>query len=465
MRILRFNNKGWRARFDDGFDADNLSRIADAFGYIWADAHPGSTILVGYDTRFNGRLFAGAVANVLASYGLHVIVSDKPCPTPALGWSIQENTSAVGGVMLTASSASCEFGGISARAANGGPVSNEFYDAVTRIVSPTPVVARGSYSYGDFTTDYLEHLKTLVDVDVVRNAALSVVVDPLYGSGRGYLAALLKSMGCRVHEIHNNENPDFEGLHPAPCEPWIDTCEQAVRTYEAGMGLVLDGDGDRFCVIDENGALVTPHKTTPLVMEHLVNNHCMDGRVVATFSSSAYVKRQADRLGCDYTAVPMGFTRIYDEFVENDVILGADEYGGISYPQHLPERDGLLSALLIVEYVSRQGRSLSTLVRELEQNLGAMHYIRKDIQLDAASIQSFRNILPGLYLPEVCGMKPVSIGHSDGLVLRFSDDSWVQLRPSRTEALVRACAEAPNPGLAGRLATEACAGALANLPC
>lgn len=464
MQIIRFNNKGWRARFDDGFDEQNVSRVADALGYIWADAHPGATILVGYDTRFNGRGLAGVVAGVLSSYGLRAVVSDQPCPTPALGWSVARDTAIAGGVMLTASSASCEYGGISARAANGGPVSDEFYDAVSRIVSSAPVVARGPYAYADFVGPYLEHLKGLVDAHAIANASPSVVVDPLYGSGRGLLSGLLKSLGCRVHEIHNNENPDFEGLHPAPTEPWVDTCEQAVVAFGSDMGLVLDGDGDRFGVIDEKGRYVTPHLAIPLIMEHLVNDRGQYGRVVTTYSSSACVRRQAERLDCDFTAVPMGFSRIYGEFVEGDVLIGADEYGGICYPSHLVERDGLLSALLMVEYVACAKKSVSELVEELVAQIGAMHYIRRDIHLDAASIQSFRNILPGLNLNKVCGMRPVAIGHSDGLVLRFADDSWVQLRPSRTEPLVRACAEAPDIRMANRLADRACKKALEHMP-
>ena len=160
----------------------------------------------------------------------------------------------------------------------------------------------------------------------------------------------------------------------------------------------------------------------------------------------------------------MGFVRIYDEFVEGDVLLGADEFGGICVPSHLPERDGLLSALLIVECMAVRAFSMADLVNELVQNLGTMHYMRRDIRLDVASIQSFRNILPGLYLRDVCGMEPIEVGHSDGLVMRFSDDSWVQLRPSRTEALIRACAEAPDVQMAHHLAEEACKGALKQLP-
>lgn len=464
MRIIRFDNKGWRVRFDDGFNEENLSRIADAFACIWADAYPGATIMVGYDTRFNGRGFAALVAGVLASYGLHVLVSSGPCPTPALGWSIAQDQDAKGGIMLTASSASCEFGGISARGADGGPVSEGFYDAAARIVSSAPVSERGTFSYVDMVTPYVQHLKAMVDAKAIAKAALVVVVDPMHGAACGCLAELLRSLGCRVHEIHNNLDPELGGLHPMAAEPWVDTCEQAVTTYQANVGIALDGDGDRFVLVDETGRLVSPHKTTPLLMEHMIRNRNVRGRVVVTHSCSEYVRRQAEYLGCELTAVPMGFSRIHSELIEKDVLLGAEEYGGVCIPTHLPERDGLLASLLMVEYMAMSHKSLSELVNQLQQRVGNMHYIRRDIRLDVASTQSFRNILPGLNLKEVCGMRPVWVSHSDGLILRFENGSWVQLRPSRTEALVRACAEAPSKGLANRLADEACEGVLKYLP-
>lgn len=464
MRIIRFDNKGWRTRFDEGFDEENLSRVADAFGFMWSDAYPGSTIYVGYDTRFNMRQLAGVVAGVLASCGLRTVVSDTWCPTPALGWSVAQDEHAVGGVMLTASSASSEYGGISARAADGGPVADEFYDAATRIVSSTAIDKRAAFETMDIMTPYLNALRARSDVRLIEEARLNVVVDPLYGSGRGHLAKLLRSVGCRVHEVHGEELPDFGGLHPLPQEPWAGQCEHAVRSFGCDVGIMLDGDGDRMGVVDETGRYVTPHRTAPLIMEHLVQDRGLQGRIVATFSSSACIRRQAERLACEFTAVPMGFTRIYREFVEGDVLMGVEEFGGVCLPDHMPERDGLLAALMIVEHLACRKQSASSLVAKLEQKLGSMHYVRRDIRLDAASIQAFRNILPGLNLSEVCGMSPVMVSHSDGLYLRFVDDSWVQLRPSRTEPLVRACAESSVEARANALGEVACDKALRLLP-
>ena len=464
MRIIRFDNLGWRARFDDGFNEENVARAAAALGRIWADMQPGATVYVGYDTRFNGPGLARVAGGVLAGMGMRAVIAEEACPTPALGWTVAHDETAVGGVMLTASSASSAYGGISARLADGGPVPEDYYEAATQLVaSLQPSVSKG-VEYVDMLGPYCESVLGQVDVRAIADASPDIVVDPLYGSARGVLANLLRSMGCRVLELHNDEAPDFGGLHPSPSEPWVDKAEQAVRQRGFDGAIVLDGDGDRLGLVDENGRFVTPHLMEALILEHLVRNRGQRGRVVATWSSSAYIKRQASRLDCAYTPVPMGFTRIYGEFVDRDVLMGCEELGGVAYPAHLAERDAILSGLLLVEYLSTSGVKVSDLVNELVYDLGELHYINRDIRLDAASTQSFRNILPGLNLNKVCGMTPVSVGHADGLLLRFEDDSWVQLRPSRTKPLVRACAEAHDKTLARRLAKEACDGALAQLP-
>lgn len=464
MRIIRFDNTGWRARFDDGFDRRNVGRAAAALGYIWSHARPGSTIYVGYDTRFDGAGMARAVGEALHGLGLRAIVSQEPCPTPALGWSVAHDENAVGGVMLTASSATSEFGGISARSADGGPVTEEFYEAATQVVSPTAPTIDIDVEYADLLGPYRNHLLTTVDTQAIARASLRLVADPMYGATRGFLADLLRRAGCEVLELHGEDLPDFGGLRPAPVTPWIETAQQAVRQHKCAGAFALDGDGDRLGVVDERGVFVTPHRMTPLIMEHLVKNRGYEGRIVRTYSSSAYISRQAERLGCPVTNVPMGFTSIYREFIDGDVLLGSEEYGGIAYPMHMPERDGIMSSLLLVEYLANSGATLGELTDELVEQLGVLHYIRRDIQLDVASIQSFRNILPGLNPKSVCGMRPVYVGHADGLVLRFEDDAWIQLRPSRTSSLVRARAEASSPEIAEKMVDEACQKALARLP-
>lgn len=441
--ILRFGIDGWQARFDDGFTEANVSRVADALALHWASSRPGATAYVGFDTRHGSEAFARRVGSVLASYGLRVRLADGPCPTPAVAWSCSQDANGVGSVIITASERSCEFGGILVRGSDGGPVARSVLESVEQSISSSPATGQGAYEEFDLVTPYLESLASRVDRAAVEGRGARVVVDAMYGASVGHLADLLSRLGCDVSEIHMERHEDFSGLHPVPQEPWADACEQAVLLHHADIGLMLDGDGDRAGIVDERGRLLPPRVVVPLVMELLAREHGATGRVITTLTSSACVLRQAELLGLETVSVPVGFSRIYREIIEGDVLLGAEEYGGICVPDHLRERDGLLVCLLLVELLSRSGATLSELVEGLESRVGSMCYARRDVHLEPAATQAFRNILPGLNPADVAGKVPVEVSHADGLRLQFEDDSWVLMRPSRAGALVRVYAEAP----------------------
>ena len=454
--IIRFGADGWNARFTDCFTEENVARVADALALMWADASPGATVYVGYDTRHASADLARTVAGVLASYGLVVRVSETACPTPAVAWTCAHDPSAVGAVILTASERSCEFGGLIVRDADGGPVTRKFLDGVEQTISAVPTSGRGAFEERDIMTPYLRSLASRVDRDAIASARPKVVVDPMYGAAAGHLAGLLSRLGCEVIEIHGEPREDFGGIHPDPQDPWADACEQAVVANGADIGVVLDGDADRAGVVDERGSVLPARTITPLILGHVVEGHGARGRVVSTLACSACVARQASRLGCEHTSVPVGFSRIYGELREGDVLFGAEEYGGICIPDHLRERDGLLVCLLAVEMLVVSGMSVTEQVAELESKIGSMRYARRDVRLDPAVTQTLRNVLPGLNPSELAGRTPVEVSHGDGLRLQFEDDSWVLIRPSRAGSLVRVYAEAPTGGALGELLSAAC---------
>ena len=270
------------------------------------------------------------------------------------------------------------------------------------------------------------------------------------------LSAALDRLGCKVTEIHAGPCEDFCGLHPEPCDPWAAECEEAVSATGADMGFLLDCDGDRAGVVDENGDILLPHELSPLILGHLVENRGEFGRVVVTLTCSARIARQAERLGCPLTSVPVGFSRIYREMREGDVVLGCEEYAGLSFPSHLPERDGLLSCLLAAELAASSGLPLRRLVRGMGDRIGHMRYTRRDVRLDPAATQAFRNVLPGLNPGSVAGRRPVEVSHADGLRLQFDDGSWVLMRPSRSDPVVRVYSEAPTEGERDRLLDASC---------
>ncbi len=454
--IIRFGNDGWHARFDEGFDSQNVMRVADALGLLWADEAPasGGTVYVGYDTRHRSDEFAREAAGAIAAYGLTVKVSSTPCPTPAVGWNCAHDPKALGGVVITSSERSCEYGGLIVRGADGGTCPREFLDKVEQEIFQQASTEAGSFEVTDFVAPYAEALGRFVGGPAIR--PLKVVVDPMYGSASGVLAGLVRSLGHEVIEIHAEKTEDFDGIHPDPKDPWADACEQAVVATGADLGILVDGDGDRAAAVDEYGNILAVRELTPLLLSYIGGELGMRGRVVTTLTCSASVELEARRLGFEYASVPVGFGRIYRELQEGDVLLGAEEYGGISIPAHLKERDGLLVCLLLVQMVSKSGLTLRELVNKLDAQIGSRRYIRRDLRLEPALTQAFRNVLPGLNPQEIAGRVPVDVSHADGLRLQFDDDSWVLMRPSRTDSVVRVYAEAPSARERDELLEAAC---------
>lgn len=454
--IIRFGVDGWHARFTDGFDEEGVARVADALSLLWSREAPGAAVYVGYDTRHGSADYARLVAGILAARGLEVAVSDCACPTPAVAWSCARDERAVGAVVLTASERSCEYGGLLVRGADGGPVSRTLLDEVEQAIPMAATDERGPYEVRDLVSPYLGALLAFVDRELIAAAHPKVVVDAMYGAGTSHLARLLGEAGCEVVEIHVERREDFGGIHPEPQDPWADACEQAVVAHGARLGLLLDGDGDRASVVDERGIIVPTRTLAPLVMGELVEGHGLSGRVVMTLTCSTCIMRQAERLGCDVSVVPVGFPRIYREFLEGDVLMGVEEYGGIGVPAHLAERDGLLVCLLAVECLCRSGGGMSDAVGSLSGLIGSTCYARRDVRLDPAAGQAFRNVLPGLNPSGLAGLRPVEVSHADGLRLQFADGSWALVRPSRAGSAVRVYAEAPTGGERDRLLDAAC---------
>lgn len=454
--IIRFGNDGWHARFDGDFTLENVARVADALGLSWADAAPGATIYIGYDTRHEAKRFARLMGEVMASYGLHIFLSSSVSPTPAVEWACAHDPQALGAVIITGSERSCEYCGVLVRTSDGSSASHTFLDKVEDLIPSQAPDARGPVYEIDFVEPYLDDLIENVDPPVFAKRPLSVVVDPLYGAGIGCLSSVLRRLGCTVAQIHDEHLPDFAGLHPEPIDPWADKCEQAVVARGADLGLLLDGDGDRFAVVDETGRLLTPHQFTPLIIEHLAVNRKRSGRVVTTLSSSSSIIAMARELGLEVSSLPVGFSRLYRELREQDVLIGCEEYGGIVIPSHLFERDGLLGCLLICEMVATSGKSLSELLAQSEARLGRRCYIRRDVRLETGQSSVLRTVLPGLNPEEVAGRVPVEVSHADGMRLDFEDGSWVLVRPSRTDPIARVYAEAGSECVRDELLEATC---------
>ncbi|MDO8962996.1 MAG: phosphoglucosamine mutase [Coriobacteriia bacterium] len=464
-RPIRFGTDGWRAVIGDDFTYDNLRRVADAAGRVFAADSPGGTVVVGYDTRFEAGAFAAAAAEVLASHGLVVKVSDRYCPTPALCWSVARDETAIGGVMLTASHNPAPYLGFKLRMSDGGASPVSFTDRVEAELADAPPAARGAFESFDLIGPYLAALRSLVDEDAIRAAGLKVLVDPLYGAGRGYLAETLRSLGVEVTELHGEANPGFGGLHPEPIPPHIDRARDIVRERGLDAAFITDGDADRIGAADGTGAFVNPHRIICLVARHLIEDKGQCGKIVKTLSTSVLVDRLARILNVETVTTPVGFKWIYEEMVKGGVLIGGEESGGIGMPLHVRERDGLLMSLLLAEMMAQRQMGLGDLVADLLALTGTMEYGRVDLRLDAARKDAFVASWASLSPATVAGLPVGEIVRADGIKFLLPDDAWLLMRASGTEPLVRIYAEAADQGAvdallaAGRAMAEGGAGA------
>ncbi|PKQ38028.1 MAG: phosphoglucosamine mutase [Actinobacteria bacterium HGW-Actinobacteria-1] len=451
---IHFGTDGWRAVIADDFTYENLRRVADAAGRVFSQDHPGGLVLVGFDTRFEAGSFAAAAAEVLASHGLRVKLSDRYLPTPALCWAVAHDDDAIGGVMLTASHNPAPYLGFKLRMEDGGASPVAFTQRVEAALLDAAPDDRGTFETVDLVGPYLTALKAFVNADAIAASGLHVVVDPLYGAGQSYLAETLRSLGVTVTEIHHELNPGFGGLHPEPIPPHIDEARDLVRTQGLDAAFITDGDADRIGAADRTGAFVNPHRIIALVTRHLVEDRGMTGRIVKTLSTSVLVDRLAAHLGLEVVTTPVGFKWIYEEMVKGGVLLGGEESGGIGIPAHVRERDGLLMALLLAEMMGQRGQGLAELVDDLIAVTGPMEYGRIDLRLDTATVARFVASIPALAPASLAGLEVREVIRADGIKFLLPDDAWLLMRTSGTEPLVRIYAEASSAGVVDDLLAE-----------
>jgi phosphomannomutase len=490
---VHFGTDGWRAIIDEDFNPTTVTRVADAAARVFAEQRTDgvNTLLIGYDCRLDAGRYAALVATVLASHGFDVRISDAYCPTPTLCWTIAHDPQALGGIMLTSSHNPSEYLGIKLRMVDGGASPASFTDKVEAALldnppacfdealanfeaahngipgDPSTSLAQADYLvFSDFMTDYLAALSASVDAELIAAAKLRVVLDPLFGAGRGYLARTLESLGVEVVEVNGATDPTFNGLHPEPIMPWVKVGAEKVAELGFDACFVTDGDADRIGAIDDTGTYVTSHRVLSLIIGHLAENRKQTGRVVRTQAGSNLLQRQCDRLGLTLTTKAIGFKWIYEEMLKGDVLIGGEESGGIGIPTHVRERDGLLMALLLTELMATTGKKLSVLVDELLATLGTLEYARRDlrltperkdaflaghVQVEGADTTPYRDAFAAL------GETLEQVDRTDGVKFHLASDAWLLVRPSGTEPLVRVYAEAADMPQVEALLTIGCA--------
>ena len=453
---IRFGTDGWRDVIAAGFTFANVRRAAAAYADHLV-ARGGGLVLVGYDTRFLGREFAEQTAAVLAERGLEARVSVEYLPTPALSFAVRRY-GAAGGVMITASHNPPKYGGFKLKGPYGGTATEEIYADVASRVPAGPVPeGRGSFGTFDVRDDYYEALEALVDVEALRAAAPRIVHDAIGGAGAGWLAGFAARTGAlEVIEVRGRPDPLFHGVNPEPIPVNVGSTAELMHDAAERPGAplfaaVTDGDADRLGVVLPGGGFFDAHQVFAVMLDHL-HRRGGRGRVVKTFTVSRVIERLAAARGLNVTETPVGFKYIVDAMLApgEPVLIGGEESGGIGLAGHLPERDGIANALVLLEAVVTSGEPLAEAFARIERETGWRHaYDRLDLRLGgAAAMAAVKERLadpPGAFGSwRVAGSEDL-----DGLKLNLERDgevaAWVLFRASGTEPLLRVYCEAPTP--------------------
>jgi phosphomannomutase len=462
---IHFGTDGWRAVISDTFTYSNLRMVAQAIADAvasddWDKSGNGGQapdprkIVVGFDTRFLSDRYAIEVARVLSANGFTVLLSQSDAPTPAISYAVKNNN-AVAAVMITASHNAPRYNGVKLKAAFGGSALPEQSRRVEIYINDNEQRARGpnlmEYEKAremgliqkfNPLPAYFDHLRNLIDTDVISNERLRVVVDSMYGSGRGVMKAFLKGTSCEVFEIRGEMNPGFGGVHPEPIEKHLGPLASAISSGMGNFGVCTDGDADRIGAMDERGNFVDPHKIMALSLKYLVEKRGLSGAVVRTVSTTRMIDRLAKRYGLTLYETPVGFNHIADYMMSEDVLIGGEESGGISFKGHIPEGDGTAMGLLLIEMVAAEKKSLHEMVNELLADVGPTFYERSDLRLSRPVAKAEMTDLLTKQAPaEIGGEKVTEISTRDGIKYILADDSWLLIRPSGTEPVLRVYAE------------------------
>ena len=465
--MIAFGPTGWRGIIAEDFTFTGVRAVSQAIGeHIRAEAPQAGQrgVVVGHDSRFLSEAFAAQVARVLAAQGVKTLLCERDAPTPAVVFEILRRQAA-GGVIVAADGDPPEYNGLRFVADWGGPMLPRAAQAIqeranallagprVEEVPTNEAEARGLIERTNPREAYLERLRSLVNLEMIREARLKVVVDPMYGSAQGYLDTLLREAGCEVGVLHHWRDPHFGGRAPAPADTHLQELAFQVAETSAHLGLATDGDAERFGLVDADGTTVEPNYFLGLLLRHLVETRGWTGGVARTVATSHLVDAVAHRLKVSTHETPVGFASIGDLIARDMIVLGGEENGGLSVKGHVPEKDGILACLLAAELVASRGRArLRTLLQELYAEVGSFLTKRASYRLEPSTVETLQARLeqpPG----NVAGLAVIEVTRLDGVKLILEDGSWLLFRLSGTEPVVCLHAEAPTEEGLDRLIT------------
>ncbi len=456
MTDIKFGTDGWRGIIADDFTFANVRRVAGAMAsYINKHEDPARGVIVGYDTRFISDSAARVVAEVVAGAGIPVRLANDYVPTPAVSYNVK-TLGAAGGVMVTSSHNPWNWNGVKFKAKFGGSatpaIMKAIEDELAAEAMPSGRVAE--IEEVDLKPAYIEAVCQFADLEVIRKANFKFAIDSMYGSGRGVLPGIFDKNGLRYVAIRQEVNPLFPGINPEPIIPHVALLQETVVREKCHAGLATDGDADRIGAVAEDGSFVDSHKCFAVLLNWLLVRKKWPGDVVRAFNTTGMVDRIAARHGRKLHEVSIGFKYAADLMMEREILIAGEESGGIGYGRFLPERDGILNALLLANVMAEEGKPLGQLVADLQHEYGAHYYGRRDLHI---SDEMKNGAVRRAGDPATTRIGPYAVlrkQNRDGVKFYLDTpkngggaDAWVLFRASGTERLLRVYVEAATPDL------------------
>ena len=461
MGQIQFGTDGWRAVIAEDFTFTNLERVAQATADYW-NANPiagtQTKAVVGFDRRFLSDQFAQRVAEILAGNGLRVTLTSAPTPTPAVSLGVKAQR-AIGGVMITASHNPAVFNGFKLKAHYGGSAESAVCQGVEAMLDKNPVrnvslddaIQQKRVFVKDVRPAHYAAVKRLVDFPLIAKSKLRFAHDPLFGVGAGCFEALLVGTTCQVTTLNAAHDPYFGGINPEPIPRNYGPTAAYLRKHPHDICLVTDGDADRVGGLDGRAHPLSTHQLICLLLRHFIVNRKGRGRIVKALTTTSMVDKMCATHGLELTETAVGFKYVATEMLKGGVLLGFEESGGIGFPGHIPERDGILAGLILLELLATERKSVNQLIADLERQFGPHHYGRIDTQFPlekrAALMEFCKNNPP----PTLLRSPVAEVRSFDGVKFIAADGSWLMLRGSGTEPILRIYAEARSAASAERL--------------
>jgi len=449
---IKFGTDGWRGVVAEDYTFDNLRRCAQGFAnYLIEAGKQGQSIVVGHDKRFSGEHFAAAAAEVLAANGFKVWLTEDATPTPVISYAVVDKKAA-GAVNITASHNPPTDNGFKVRDENGGAIDPDGLKQIEALIpgdvasvkrkTSKAAEADGSILKFDASVAYIEHLKDLIDLGPLKDAGLTVMVDAMWGNGAGWFPRLLAGGKTKVIEIHNTRNPSFpEMKRPEPIQPNVDVGLQATIDNNADVLLITDGDADRVGFGDENGQFIDQLRAYGLLAYYLLEVRGLRGPIVKTLSTTTMLNKLGKVYGVQVVETGVGFKYVAPKMLELDGLIGGEESGGYAFRGNVPERDGILAGLYMLDFLVRTGKKPTELLKLLFDKVGGEHYYdRIDTPFKGDKQEKIERILAAN--PEtIGGLKVTELVTVDGFQFKLEDGGWMLIRFSGTEPIIRVYCE------------------------